>query len=276
MKEPIKILFIAQEFSPFVPETSIAKLTLETSQYMLERGCEIRNFMPCYGQINKRRNQLHEVQRLSGMNLIIEDTDHPLIIKVASIQSIRMQVYFIDNDDYFYRKGMVADEHGKEFADNGERMIFFVRGVLETITKLCWTPDVIHCHGWISALAPLYIKKAFKEAPFFRDAKIVYSIYNNGFATQLPSSFGQQAQIDGLSSDALKPILGKTIDYTTLTKFAMQHADAVIAAEPGIDDGFEAYAQTLNVPFLPYSDKLMKNYLKFVGQIYPPFGKLKA
>src|SRR5512138_1560307 len=159
--ESRKVLFISQEITPYLGETKLSKIGRYLPQGIQERGKEIRTFMPRYGCINERRNQLHEVIRLSGMNLIIDDTDHPLIIKVASIQSARMQIYFIDNDDYFQRKGTVADDDGSEYADNDERCIFFARGVLETVKKLRWTPDIIHCHGWITALAPLYIKKVY-------------------------------------------------------------------------------------------------------------------
>lgn len=154
-----KVLFIAQEITPYLPESEIANVCRYLPQGVQERGREIRTFMPKYGNINERRNQLHEVIRLSGMNLIIDDTDHPLIIKVASIQAARMQVYFIDNEDYFQRKFTTEDENGNSFDDNDERSIFFVRGVMETVKKLRWVPDIIHCHGWMTALAPLYIKK---------------------------------------------------------------------------------------------------------------------
>ena len=155
MKDPVKILFITQEITPYLPENELATICRELPQYVQEQGCEIRIFMPCYGHINERRNQLHEVQRLSGMNLIIDDCDHPLIIKVASIQSARMQVYFIDNDDYFRRRGIAADDQNNEYEDNDDRAVFYARGVLETIKKLRWTPDIIHCHGWMTALAPI-------------------------------------------------------------------------------------------------------------------------
>ena len=159
MKEA-KVLFIAQEITPYLPESEIANICRNLPQGIQDRGHEIRTFMPKYGSINERRNQLHEVIRLSGMNLIIDDTDHPLIIKVASIQSARMQVYFIDNDDYFQRNADgVVDEDMRP--DNDERSIFFVRGVMETVKKLRWTPDIIHCHCWITALTPLYIKKSY-------------------------------------------------------------------------------------------------------------------
>ena len=172
-----KVLFITQEMTPYVPESPVALDGRKMPQALQELGCEIRTFMPRWGIINERRNQLHEVIRLSGMNIIIDDTDHPLIIKVASIQAARMQVYFIDNDDYFHKRAMFADESGKEYDDNIERAVFYARGVLETVKKLRWCPDVIYCQGWMSAVVPFYIKTAYREEPPFAAAKVVSSLY---------------------------------------------------------------------------------------------------
>ena len=160
--EKTRVLFVTQEILPYLEETAMAKIGRFLPQGIQERGKEIRTFMPRYGNINERRNQLHEVIRLSGMNLIIDDADHPLIIKVASIQQARMQIYFIDNEDYFQRKFTIADKNGKFFEDNDERTIFFARGVLETVKKLGWGPDIVHCHGWFTSLLPVYLKKAYK------------------------------------------------------------------------------------------------------------------
>ena len=164
-----RILYVCQEITPYLPPTEISSLSRKLSQAMQERGDEIRTFMPRYGVINERRNQLHEVIRLSGMNLIIDDNDHQLIIKVASIPSARVQVYFIDNDDYFSRKAVLYDQGGQLFPDNDERAIFFARGVLETVRKLRWQPTVVHCHGWFSSVVPLYLKNMFADAPLFKD-----------------------------------------------------------------------------------------------------------
>jgi starch synthase len=190
-----KILFISQEITPYLPETEIADIGRKLPQAIQEKGREIRTFMPRYGCVNERRNQLHEVIRLSGMNLIIDDTDHPLIIKVASIQSARMQVYFIDNEDYFSRKSIFKNDDGTEFEDNDERCIFFARGVLETVKKLRWAPDIVHCHGWICSLIPLYIKKAYNDDPFFKNSKIVFSLYDNCFETPFKESFKDNLNI---------------------------------------------------------------------------------
>ena len=174
-----KVLFVNSEMFPYLPETPIAKLCRELPQGIQERKNEIRSFMPKYGCINERKNQLHEVIRLSGMNIIISDVDRPLVIKVASISAARIQVYFIDNEDYFHRKQIYRDDSGDFFADNGERAIFYARGVLETVKKLRWAPDIIHCHGWISHVLPLYLKKAYKDDPVFSGAKVVLSLYGD-------------------------------------------------------------------------------------------------
>src|SRR5436190_7530316 len=177
-----KVLFVSQEITPFLELTEISKIARYLPQGIQERGKEIRTFMRRFGLINERRNQLHEVIRLSGMNLIIDDSDHPLIIKVASIQAARMQVYFIDNEEYFQRKQIYRDAAGTFFPDNDDRAIFFGRGVLETVKKLGWSPDIIHCHGWMTALVPLLIKTSYKDDPMFHNSKVVYSLYNDQFS----------------------------------------------------------------------------------------------
>ena len=180
-----KVLIISDWIYPFTPHTLVADATRTHILGMQDMGAEIRSFMPKWGPINERRNQLHEVIRLSGMNLIIDETDHPLIIKVASLAAARMQIYFIDNDDYFMKRKKICDEKGVEYPDNGERAIFYARGVLETVKKLRWVPDIGHVHGWISALTPLYIKKAFADEPSFRDCKVVTSVSSPEFTNDL-------------------------------------------------------------------------------------------
>lgn len=265
-----KVLFIAQEITPYLPESEIATLCRNLPQGIQERGREIRTFMPKYGNINERRNQLHEVIRLSGMNLIINDTDHPLIIKVASIQSARMQVYFIDNDDYFQRKHVLADESGEEFDDNDERSIFFVRGVMETVKKLRWVPDIIHCHGWLTALAPLYIKKAYAEDPSFRHSKIVYSTYDNGFKNPYNSDFSEKLMLEGITPEDVASIAGKPVDFETLTKLAIDFSDGVIQGSQNISNETLSHIQNKNIPFLSYqpADEYIAAYDNFYDEIW--------
>ena len=260
-----KILFIAQEITPYLPESEIATICRNLPQGIQERGREIRTFMPKFGNINERRNQLHEVIRLSGMNLIIDDTDHPLIIKVASIQSARMQVYFIDNEDFFQRKSTVSDENGNEYEDNDDRSIFYVRGVLETVKKLRWIPDVIHCHGWMSALTALYIKRMYADDPCLRNAKIVYSIYNDDFKNPLNKDCASQLPADGATEADLKLIQADT-SCVALRKLAIDFADGVIQGSETINQEVLDYISAKkDTPFLPYQspETYMDEFNKF-------------
>lgn len=264
-----KILFITTEITPYLAETEMSVIARQLPQGIHERGKEIRTFMPKFGAINERRNQLHEVIRLSGMNLIIDDTDHPLIIKVASIQSARMQIYFIDNEDFFQRKCLLCDEDGKEFIDNDERCIFYVRGVMETVKKLRWSPDLIHCHGWMTALAPLYIKRHYKEDPCFKNSKVVYSIYNDGFKEPLRDNFGQKLKVEGIISGDLDSIQDK-VDFESLSKLAIDFSDGVIQNSEEINPEVKNYAQQKeNTPFLDYQpeDIYIDKFNEFYDQI---------
>jgi starch synthase len=266
--ETTKILYIAQEITPYLPESEIANVCRFLPQAIQEKGKEIRTFMPKYGCVNERRNQLHEVIRLSGMNLIIDDSDHPLIIKVASIQSARMQVYFIDNDDFFQRKNTVADENG-EYDDNEDRSIFFIRGVLETVKKLRWTPDIIHCHGWMSAILPMYVKKAFNSDPFFKNSKIVYSVYGDEFQKPFSNRFAEKAKVDGINDEDVSSILNKPITFADLSKFAVEYSDAVIQGSSEINESIVEYIKEKGVPFLSYQspDKYVETYNEFYDSV---------
>ena len=267
-----RILFLAQEITPYLPESEIATVCRNLPQGIQERGREIRTFMPKFGNINERRNQLHEVIRLSGMNLIIDDTDHPLIIKVASIQAARMQVYFIDNDDFFQRKFTIADANGEEYADNDDRSIFFVRGVLETIKKLRWIPDLIHCHGWMSALTTLYIKRKYADDPCLRHAKVIYSIYNNEFQKPFSKGFAAKLRADGAKAKDVE-LLKKDTSYVALNKLAIDFADGVIQGSEQINPELSEYiAAKEDKPFLPYqpAETYMDEINKFYDLILDP------
>lgn len=246
-----KILFITQEITPYLPESEISTICRALPQAIQERGREIRTFMPKFGSINERRNQLHEVIRLSGMNLIIDDTDHPLIIKVASIQSARMQIYFIDNEDFFQRKNTIKDNSGVEYEDNDDRSIFYVRGVLETVKKLLWIPDVIHCHGWISAPTALYIKRMYADDPCLKDAKIVYSIYDDDFNTPFRRDFHRKLMIDGAKDNDVKHLTDDT-SFVGVSRLAMDFADGIIQGSEVVNPVLLEYAKNKGVPFLPY------------------------
>lgn len=269
-KKNTRILFISQEIFPYLPESEIANQGRYLPQAVQERGRETRTFMPKFGSINERRNQLHEVIRLSGMNLIIDDTDHPLIIKVASIQSARLQIYFIDNEDYFQRKQTTQDDNGVEYEDNDERSIFFVRGVMETVKKLRWTPDIIHCQGWMTALAPIYIKKAYNDDPFFKNSKVVYSLFDDEFKRPFNSNFADKLIIDGVQKKHLNTLkTAKEISYETLSKFAMDYSDGVIQSSEKINENLKKYAEDNKIKFLPYSNNedYADDYLNFYDSL---------
>lgn len=249
MTKANKVLFINQEISPYVSETEMSLVGRNLPQAIQEKGKEIRTFMPKWGNINERRNQLHEVIRLSGMNLIIDDTDHPLIIKVASIQSARMQVYFIDNDDYFQNRLQITDENGKEYEDNDARTIFYARGVLETVKKLRWCPNVIHCNGWLTALAPLYIKKAYKDEPSFREAKVVISLYEEDFKQTFHSNYPSKLMLKGINKKDIA-VLKDPINYVTLCKLAIDYADGIILHSDKVNAELVEYAKASGKPVL--------------------------
>ena len=251
MTKANKVLFITQEITPYVSESEMALVGRTLPQAIQEKGREIRTFMPKWGNINERRNQLHEVIRLSGMNLIIDDTDHPLIIKVASIQSARMQVYFIDNDDYFQNRLQVLDENGMEYEDNDARAIFYARGVLETVKKLRWCPDVIHCHGWMTALAPLYIKKAYKDEPSFRNSKVVFSLYEEDFKQPFHPDFPTKLLLKGIAKKDVAN-LKAPIDYASVCKLAIDYSDGVIQQSQHVNEEVLEYARQSGKPILEY------------------------
>ena len=264
-----KILFINQEIAPYVPDSELSLLGRDLPHSIQEQGFEIRTFMPKWGNINERRGQLHEVIRLSGMNLIIDETDHPLIIKVATIQSVKVQVYFIDNDDYFSRRQMDKDENGADYADNGERAIFFARGVLETVKKLRWVPDIIHCQGWMSAVVPFYIKTAYHDEPSFTNTKVVTSLYANSMTSQLDPNFKRCLEFRDATEELLKPYK-EQFDFEELGKLAIDYSDGVVAAVEDVNKDLLGYAGQKNIPVLNYSkDNLGENMKAFYNTICP-------
>ena len=266
--EKKRVLYISQEIAPFLPHSDIATTTRKLPQGIQEGGKEIRAFMPRYGCINERRHQLHEVIRLSGMNLIINDVDHPLIIKVASVPQAKIQVYFIDNEDFFTRKATVKSDKGDYFDDNDERAMFFGRGVLETVKKLGWKPDIIHCHGWMTALTPLYIKKLYHNDPHFADAKVVYYVYDNGFNKNWDSNFYEKLKFDGFEEEDIHDL--KDVDFVTLTKKAIQVSDGVIQGSGQIDQEIVKAIQASGIPFLEYfsEETCVKPINEFYDKIF--------
>lgn len=264
-----KILYVCQEITPYLAESEQSLLCRHLSQAMQECGNEIRTFMPRYGCINERRNQLHEVIRLSGMNLIIDDNDHQLIIKVASIPAARIQIYFIDNDDFFARKAVLTDADGKAFDDNNERMVFFARGVLETVKKLRWTPDVVHCHGWFSAIAPIYLRNMFADDPIFANTKIVVSLYDDKFAAPL-GAIAPLVEGEGMGDKNL-PIID-TPSYENLYRYVMNYVDGVVAASPKADAAILDLARTSGKAVMDYmspdEEGFYENYNRFYENLF--------
>lgn len=261
----MKVLFIHQEITPYLKETPMSLIGRYLPQGIQEKGKEIRIFMPRFGNINERRNQLHEVIRLSGMNMIINDTDHPLIIKVASIQKARIQIYFIDNDDLFTkRKFTIADKNEEFYEDNDDRTVFFSRGVIETVKKLNWPPDIIHCHGWMTSLVPLYIKRAFKDNPLFSDSKVIYSLYNDDFEGSFREGFDKKLKMPGIVAKEIKWL--KNPMYANIQKSALDFADGIVMASPEINPEVEKYARSLNKPILEYQGE--ENYVDAYNEFY--------
>ena len=267
MKDPKRVLFVNSEIYPYVAENTASTVGRHLPQGIQESGKEIRSFMPRYGCINERRNQLHEVIRLSGMNIVVNDIDRPLIIKVASIPAARMQVYFIDNDDYFQRKFIFNDENGAFFEDNDERAIFFARGVLETVKKLRWKPDIIHCQGWISHILPLYLKKVYKDDPIFTESTLVLSLYNEIEDVEFPNDMKAKATLPGIKAKDLE--LLKQPNGINLAKLAIQNADGIIFGSESINEELVSYVTSMKLPTLPYVEiGADSDYIKEYNQFY--------
>ncbi len=263
-----RVLFVNSEIFPYLPETDIANIGRFLPQGIQEKKREIRSFMPRYGCINERKNQLHEVIRLSGMNIIINDVDRPLVIKVASISAARMQVYFIDNEDYFHRKSIYHDAEGNFFKDNGERAIFFARGVLETVKKLRWAPDIIHCQGWISHVLPIYLKKAYIDHPIFSKSKIVLSLYDDTPAEDFPEDLKDRILFGGVTANDVKVMKKPT--GINLAKLAVNYSDGIIMGSENIDDELVKYCRKSGLPVLPYNAESLKDgsYIEEYNSFY--------
>ena len=258
-----RVLYVSSEVIPYLPETEISSMSFEAPRAVNSKDGQIRIFMPRYGNINERRHQLHEVIRLSGMNLVINDLDMPLIIKVASIPRERMQVYFIENDDYFKRKATYTDEEGILYPDNDERAIFFAKGVIETVKKLNWSPDIIHVHGWLASFLPVYLKNYYGTEPLFENSKIVTSVYEKGFEGKLDSKVINKIAFDGISEEEINEL--KSPDYNNVMKVAIKNSDAVIIGSENIPEELENYLKNLDKPVLKFHNKeeFSEAYLDF-------------
>ncbi len=257
-----RILYVSSEVVPYLPETEIASTAFNVAKKAHSKGVQTRIFMPRFGVINERRHQLHEVIRLSGMNLIINDMDMPLIIKVASIPKERMQVYFIDNDEYFKRKAIFTDEDDQLFSDNDERAIFFAKGVIETVKKLNWAPDIIHVHGWLASLLPLYLKEYYSEEPLFSESKIITSVYSKNLEGSLNNELAEKIEFDKIAEDKISIL--KEPNYNNIIRSAVSNSDAIIHGSQEIPQEIADEISSANIPVLPFhEDDAYESYLNF-------------
>ena len=266
--EKKRVLIITQEMKPYLDDSDMAEISRRLPQYIQENGMEIRVLMPRFGNINERRHRLHEVVRLSGMNIIVNEDDYPLIIKVASLPGARIQVYFLDNEDFFKRKAVFRDANDKFFEDNPERMIFFCKGVLETVKRMDWPPDVIHCHGWMTSLVPLYLKTAYKNEAVFRNSKVVYSLYKNTFSESFTKEFLKKAPIsDAIEEADLEAYSG--CDNTGLNKGGVHYSDAVIVGSEELDKDLVKLTEGSDKPVLDFvnGEDYLAAYQSFYGEL---------
>ncbi|GAA4306101.1 glycogen/starch synthase [Compostibacter hankyongensis] len=261
-------MFIAQEMSPYLELTDYAALVNALAVKANETGLEVRVIMPRFGIINERRHRLHEVVRLSGINIIIDNDDFPLIIKVASLPNARLQVYFMDNEDYFKRKSVFHDEDGQWFDDNANRMVFFCKSALETVKKFGWPPDIIHCSGWMTSLIPLYLKTAYKKEPVFAHTKVAYTLEPDQFREKLGGTFIKKATISN-------QIKAKDIEaykegsHAALNRGAAKYADAVILREKADKSLVEELKKQKGKIILPYqkNNEDLADYLQLYHQL---------
>ena len=248
-----RILYVSSEVVPYLAENEVSLMSYDVPKMINDQGGQIRIFMPRYGNINERRHQLHEVIRLSGMNLVVNDLDMPLIIKVASIPKERIQVYFIDNEEYFKRKATFTDEEGVMFPDNDERAIFFAKGVVETVKKLNWVPDIIHVHGWMAAMLPIYMKHFYKNEALFSETKIVTSVYSQSFDGTLNMGMINKVKFDGVPGEAVADL--EIPNYENIIKATVMHSDAVIIASDNLSPSLTKFIESSGKPFLPFAPK---------------------
>jgi len=268
MSDKKRILFVTQEMNPYTVLSEISDKVRNLAPFFQNKGFEIRVLMPKYGLINERRHRLHEVVRLSGMNIIVDDDDFPLIIKVASLPGSRLQVYFLDNEEFFKRKFVFSDAEEKPFEDNQDRMVFFCKGVIETVKKFGWPPDIIHCSGWFTSLVPLYLKKVYHNDPVFDASKIVYSVYPESYSAEFTERFFEIAAINDLTKDDLAAY--KDGDKPTLNAGAMSHSDAIINDSSTLDTSDEKIWSKLELPKLDYiedPDEHCNSSLEFFNQL---------
>lgn len=271
-----KALIVTQEMEPYTVLNELSEIARKLPQYIQEKGMEIRVLMPRFGLINERRHRLHEVVRLSGMNIIVDDDDYPLIIKVASLPGARIQVYFLDNDDFFKRKALFHEQvdgeeegekkDGAPFDDNIDRMVFFSKGVVEIVKKFGWAPDIVHCHGWMTSLIPFYIKTTYNSEPLFENAKLIYSLYESDIDQSFDQSFATKAAINNLEEDDLSAYLSG--DGINLNQGALSSVDALIVGNREVSDDTQKMIDTFKGPVLTTDDdEYLPKYLDFYKEL---------
>jgi starch synthase len=250
-----RILFIANEMSPYLELTEFAEIVNKLAVLSNENNFEVRCIMPRFGVINERRHRLHEVVRLSGINVTIDSDDYPLVIKVASLPNARLQVYFLDNEDLFKRKQIFHDENDKWFDDNGLRTVLFCKGALETVRKFGWPPDLIHCSGWMTGLIPMYLKTAYKKEPVFSHSKVVFTIGTNTFKEKLGAEFLKLAVIhDNIGKKELDPF--KDCNNTAMFRGGASYADAISFGDSEIDKKLvEEFSKVKGKRIIPFNDE---------------------
>ncbi len=267
--EDKRILYVSSEVVPYLAENEVSLMSYDVPKMINNQGGQIRIFMPRYGNINERRHQLHEVIRLSGMNLVVNDLDMPLIIKVASIPKERIQVYFIDNDEYFKRKATFTDEEGVLYPDNDERAIFFAKGVVETVKKLNWVPDIIHVHGWMASMLPVYMKHFYKDEALFSDTKIVTSVYSQSFEGTLNTEMINKLTFDNIPHAVVKEL--EIPNYENLLLSSINHSDGLIIASENVSSSLTKFIESSGKPFLPFTpkEKFAEAYTNFYKSMLP-------
>ena len=269
MGKKIRVLYVATEIKPFLNNTYVADIIRKLPQAMQEKGVEIRILVPKFGLINERKNRLHEVVRLSGMNIPIGDDDRPLIIKVASIPSAKLQVYFIDNEDYFKRKTIFNNKNGKFHKDNDERCLFFCKGVLETVIKLGWAPDIIHCNDWMSSLVPILLKTSYSDQHIIENSKCIFSIYDNAFKEKLDKKMLEKIIDEEINKDMLNSL--NSLDYNGLIKIASEYADAIIRPKNNLSKSLEKSIAEVSpknkVHIIENGDNSIESHYKLYNEI---------
>ncbi len=268
--EKKRLLIVTQEMEPYTIGNNISRLVAQLPKFLQDNGYELRILMPRYGVVNERRHRLHEVVRLSGMNIIVDDDDYPLIIKVASLPNSRLQVYFLDNEDYFKRKFIFDDASGKPFEDNPDRAAFFCKGAVETVKKFGWPPDLILCHGWLTSLLPLYLKTAYKTEALFANSTVVYNVFKDEHEKQGGERFLRKAAINNLSEADLEAF--RDGDGISMHKGACAFADAIAIGSDLVDTSVDYLSVAQDKPILPWREggtdaEFLDDYLEFFRQL---------